>query len=47
MECKNCKTLNKEGYKFIGWDKDFMPIAEMYGEDLSTSGARINIGVVF
>ena len=31
----------------FGWDKDFMPIADMYGEDLSTSGARINIGVVF
>ncbi|MBR6030987.1 MAG: outer membrane beta-barrel protein [Bacteroidaceae bacterium] len=31
----------------FGWNYDFIPIAEIHKENLTTSGARINIGVTF
>lgn len=34
-------------YVGFGWDKDFMPIADLHVANLNTSGARINIGYTF
>lgn len=31
----------------LGWNYDFIPIAEIYKENLTTSGLRVNIGFLF
>ena len=42
--------VNFDIWKFhlgVGWDKDFMPIADLGKYNLNTSGVRVNIGVTF